>query len=79
MDRTRRYAESSVPGLSDRWKWPLPPFPCQMPPSLGEGPAEPCLIETVGRDAVEGMLVKMDPSIGIAMVRIAGRALEVSC
>jgi len=50
-----------------------------MPSSLGEGPAEPCLIETVGRDAVEGMLVKMDPSIGIAMVRIAGRALEVSC
>jgi len=57
----------------------LPPFPCQMPPSLGEGPAEPYLIETVGRDAVEGMLVKMDPSIGIATVRIAGRALELSC
>jgi len=42
-------------------------------------PGRTLLDRTVGRDSVEGMLVKMDPRIGIATVRIAGRALELSC
>lgn len=49
--------------------WPKPPLSYEHPPSLSQGAAEPCRIEMSDGSAVEGLLVAMDPEVGIVSLR----------
>src|SRR5688572_21938440 len=63
---------------SARWEWPRAPFACSLPPSLGAGAAEPCLVEAVGGSRSEAQLTEMNPECGFFQMRAAGGAQTVS-